>query len=96
VTPFIGAICNCTVRDCLAMRTLSVDVETMARAEFAGIIEEKNCFGCGECERACQFDAIRSVRNSGNTVARIDARKCFGCGLCRKTCEAGAISLIRR
>ncbi len=31
MTPFIGAICNCTLDDCLAMRTLSgIKVETMA------------------------------------------------------------------
>jgi ferredoxin len=97
VTPFIGAICNCTVRDCLAMRTLStVKAETMARAEYVGIVDGKLCSGCGACEEDCQFDAIRSFVESGNSVARIITQNCFGCGLCRKSCEQGAISLVKR
>lgn len=97
VTPFIGAICNCTVRDCLAMRTLSsIHVETMARAEFVAIVDEGSCTGCGNCESHCQFDAIGSRQESGRILAQINSFKCFGCGLCRKTCDAGAISLMPR
>lgn len=40
VTPFIGAICNCTLHDCLAMKTLSINVETMARAEYVATVDE--------------------------------------------------------
>lgn len=97
MTPFIGAICNCTLRDCLAMRTLSsIHVETMARAEYVATVEEGLCTGCGVCERACQFDAIGSRSESGRITAQIDTLKCFGCGLCRKACDAGAISLMKR
>ncbi len=97
VTPFIGAICNCTLQDCLAMRTLSsIHVETMARAEYAATVQEGLCTGCGVCEGACQFDAIGSRQKSGRITAQINTLKCFGCGLCRKACEAVAISLIRR
>jgi ferredoxin len=97
VTPFIGAICNCTLRDCLAMRTLSsIHVETMARAEYAAKVEERNCTGCGVCESYCQFGAIGSRRESGSVKAQIDIQKCFGCGLCRRSCDVGAISLIQR
>src|SRR4030066_692790 len=60
VTPFIGAICNCTLRDCLAMRTFSIHVETMARAEYVAIVDEGICTGCGLWEGACQFEAIGS------------------------------------
>ena len=97
MTPFIGAICNCTVRDCLAMRTLSsIHVETMARAEYVATVDEGTCTGCGNCESHCQFDAIGSKQESGRITAQINTFKCFGCGLCRKTCDAGAISLMRR
>jgi heterodisulfide reductase subunit A-like polyferredoxin len=96
VTPFIGAICNCTLRDCLAMKTLSIHVETMARAEYVAIVDEGICTGCGLCEGACQFEAIGSRRESGIISAQINGNKCYGCGLCRKACESGAILLIPR
>jgi len=96
VTPFIGAICNCTLRDCLAMRTLSIHVETMARAEYVAKVDEGLCSGCGLCEGACQFDAIESRREGSISFAQVNSNKCYGCGLCRKACEAGAISLIQR
>ena len=97
VSPFIGAICNCTLRDCLAMRTLSsIRVETMARAEYAAIVDGGLCTGCGLCEAHCQFDAIGARQECGKTTAQIDRDKCFGCGLCRKACASGAISLIQR
>ncbi len=97
MTPFIGAICNCTIRDCLAMRTLSsIHVETMARAEYVATVQEGLCTGCGVCETHCQFDAIESMQESGKITARINALKCFGCGLCRKACSTDAISLIQR
>ena len=97
MTPFIGAICNCTLQDCLAMRTLSsIHVETMARAEYTAVVDRELCTGCGVCEGHCQFDAIGSTRESGRAIAEIKGDKCFGCGLCRKTCDAGAISLIPR
>jgi ferredoxin len=97
MTPFIGAICNCTVKDCLAMRTLSsIHVETMARAEYVATVQEAICTGCGNCESHCQFDAIGSTQESGRISAQINTLKCFGCGLCRNACDAGAISLIQR
>jgi ferredoxin len=97
MTPFIGAICNCSLDECLAMRTLTrIHVETMERAEYVGIIDDNLCNGCGLCDAACQFSAILSVTESGNSLARIDPHKCFGCGLCRGTCSTGAISLVLR
>jgi heterodisulfide reductase subunit A-like polyferredoxin len=97
VTPFIGAVCNCTARDCIAMRTLSgIRVETMARAEYVAVVDEDLCEGCGLCDERCQFDAIDAVRRGGSTVSRIAAQKCFGCGLCRTVCLQGAIRLVSR
>jgi ferredoxin len=97
MTPFIGAICNCSPEDCLAMRTLSrTGVLTMERAEYAARIDSVLCTGCGLCDARCHFKAIDSVTESGRSIARIDPRKCFGCGLCRNACGSGAISLAPR
>jgi NAD-dependent dihydropyrimidine dehydrogenase PreA subunit len=97
MTPFIGAICNCSPHDCLAMRTLSgTKVATMERAEFVVRVDESLCSGCGLCDEQCHFHAIDSHRHGGDSHAHIDPHKCFGCGLCRGVCGANAISLAPR
>ena len=97
MTPFIGAICNCSAEGCLAMRTLSrINVETMARAEHVAKVDASLCSGCSLCDAACHFKAIESVTVGGHSVARINAHKCFGCGLCRRVCPDAALSLIMR
>lgn len=97
VTPFIGSVCNCSLRDCLALRTLSnLRVETFARAEHVAVVDGALCEGCGGCDGLCQFGAVRAVRDGGRTVSMIDPAKCFGCGLCRTGCGANAISMVLR
>lgn len=97
MTPFIGAVCNCSPDECLAMRTLSrIHVEIMERAEYVGKVNKELCDGCGLCDLNCHFNAISSFTQSGRAFACIDPDKCFGCGLCRRTCSTRAISLILR
>jgi Pyruvate/2-oxoacid:ferredoxin oxidoreductase delta subunit len=97
MTPFIGAICNCGPRDCLAMLTLSrTGVETMERAEYVARVEAALCTGCGLCEAECHFKAIDSHKHGGLSHAHIDPLKCFGCGLCRRVCGTKAIAMAPR
>ncbi len=97
VTPFIGAICNCTLKDCIAMRTYSrIRVETIMMAEYAAFVDESLCNGCGMCADLCQFNAIDSNLEGGKYTATIDFNSCYGCGLCRNACETSAISLRSR
>ena len=97
MTPFIGAICNCSPEECLAMRTLTrIDVETMERAEYVASVNEELCEGCGLCEAQCHFGAIGGVTASGRSLVHVDPHRCFGCGLCRTACGPGAISLVMR
>ncbi len=95
ITPFIGAICNCTSRECLGLRTLAMQVETLARGEYVAKVDRALCDGCGLCESACQFNAIVwQGPGGGDTVAKVSLEKCYGCGLCRNHCPQGAITLI--
>ncbi|MBU0485706.1 MAG: 4Fe-4S binding protein [Proteobacteria bacterium] len=95
ITPFIGAICNCTNRECLGLRTLALEVETLARGEYVAMVNRNLCNGCGLCEDACQFEAISSrMMDGGETVAFVQHQKCYGCGLCRHHCPQGALALI--
>lgn len=95
-TPFIGAICNCTPKECLGLRTLSVDIETMFRGEEVAYVDEHLCTGCGACETECHFNAIADKQVSGDYKALVKQMKCFGCGLCRNSCPEGAIRMVGR
>ncbi|MCP4716662.1 MAG: 4Fe-4S dicluster domain-containing protein [Deltaproteobacteria bacterium] len=97
LTPFIGAVCNCRLEDCLAMRTLSgIKVELMARAEHVAVVDLTRCNGCGLCADVCQFNAIEAFSLQGENRARITPYNCFGCGLCRRQCPTDAIKLHLR
>lgn len=97
LTPFIGAVCNCSTLDCIAMRTLSgIRVETIVRAEHVAVVDRDLCDGCGLCAESCQFHAVDSMQENGKTVAWIDSNKCFGCGLCRRQCPTGALCMVLR
>jgi heterodisulfide reductase subunit A-like polyferredoxin len=97
MTPFIGAVCNCTAQDCIALRTLSgIGAHTIARAEHRAVVDRDLCEGCGLCVEQCQFEAIGSEMESDRSIAVIDAEKCYGCGLCRRACAPKAISLVPR
>jgi ferredoxin len=96
ITPFIGAICNCQPGDCLGLRTLAIDVETMYRGEQMAEVDTSLCNGCGTCQDACHFAAIKSTGAGGESLAVIDSGKCFGCGLCRNNCSQGAMSMVDR
>jgi len=47
------------------------------------------CFGFGDCETACLFDAIKMVGG----LPQIDLNKCTGCGRCLKVCPRNIIFL---
>ena len=96
VTPFIGAICNCTPVECLALRTRNLSVNTVFPAEHTARIHPGECSGCGKCQQVCHFNAIGSYREGGKTIAKVDVGLCVGCGLCRNVCRPAAITLEYR
>lgn len=96
ITPFIGAICNCQPNDCLGLRSLAIDIETMHRGEEVAVVDPSRCSGCGTCLEACHFGAISSSGPGKKYQARIDPVKCYGCGLCRNSCPEGALTMITR
>lgn len=49
------------------------------------------CLGGGDCEKACQFDAI--VVNPETGIPEVDADKCTACGACVKACPRHIIEL---
>lgn len=48
------------------------------------------CIGLGNCERACQFDAMHIV----NSVAVVDREKCVACMMCAEACPKQIIKKV--
>ena len=49
------------------------------------------CLGCGDCVRACKFDAIHMNPETG--LPEVDEEKCTACGSCSKACPRGIIAI---
>ena len=49
------------------------------------------CLGCGDCVKACKFDAIHMDPETGLPV--VDQDKCTACGACAKACPRMIIEL---
>ncbi|MFI5294273.1 MAG: 4Fe-4S dicluster domain-containing protein [Thermodesulfovibrionales bacterium] len=94
-TPFIGAICNCELKSCLAMRsTIGLQMPLMFRSEKLAEVDAAKCRGCRECGHLCQFGAVEY--SEADNRSHINWRRCFGCGVCRAACSEDAITLVDR
>jgi Pyruvate/2-oxoacid:ferredoxin oxidoreductase delta subunit len=94
-TPFIGGLCNCDLKSCLAMRsTVGLNMPLMFKSEMLAEVDETRCTGCGECGRLCQFGAVEY--SEADNISSINWRRCFGCGVCRTACSEDAITLVER
>ncbi len=51
-------------------------------------IDPEKCLGCGNCARACPFNAVE-IRDG---KANVDQARCRGCRACVSACPTGAIT----
>lgn len=95
ITPFIGGICNCTVKDCLALKLRSrVGFQVFFKAEYIANIDWESCNGCRDCMKLCNFGAISYSASVHKCY--INQFQCYGCGVCRAICREDAITLRDR
>jgi len=58
------------------------------------IVDPRFCRGCGECENACEFNAVAvSEVEPGKLVAEVNQALCVGCGMCSVACWSNAIAM---
>ena len=85
------AICNCCSCCCGAIQSQLNGSNMLSSSGYLAVVDEAICVGCGSCEGACQFHALKT--NDG--VSQVDYAACMGCGICVTHCPQGAISLTR-
>jgi Pyruvate/2-oxoacid:ferredoxin oxidoreductase delta subunit len=95
ISPMIGGICNCSVNDCLALKTRTrLGLQTMFKAEYVAEVDWETCNGCRNCMRVCNFGAISYSPHSRKVS--INQLQCYGCGVCRALCAKNSIKLVER
>jgi ferredoxin len=96
MTPFIGAICNCSLEaGCMAMRmTVEHETPNMFKGHHIAVADMDACVGCAACIERCPFKAL--TIGPGHKRVIVDAEKCYGCGVCRSACEYEALTLFER
>jgi MinD superfamily P-loop ATPase len=62
---------------------------------MTAVLNKASCKRCGQCLRACRFDAIREHEAPDGWLYSIDPLACEGCGVCVAVCETDAIILER-
>ena len=85
-------VCNCCGCCCAILRGIAeFGVEnSVAQANYYGVIDEAECIGCGACESRCHVKAVSVI----DGVAVVEREKCIGCGLCVTGCPTGAARLV--
>jgi Pyruvate/2-oxoacid:ferredoxin oxidoreductase delta subunit len=93
LTPFIGGICNCDPKGCLAMNFMERGMPLYLRGEETASVEREACTGCEDCLELCLFGAL-AIDEEG--LVRVDSERCQGCGVCRRACPVDALTLHPR
>jgi len=91
--PYRPAVhCSATLEDRLQRHEYREGERTCAAANLVSGVQgcTYGCLGLGDCERACNYDAVAIV----DGLAVIDYEKCIGCGACARACPRHVISMV--
>ena len=94
--PHITTLCNCEMPYCHSMRQrfLYGIPDAFVEGYYVAKVNNDKCTGCGECQKQCQFGAIKLDRALKNITTM--PTRCMGCGICRSVCPTDAIEMIER
>jgi ferredoxin len=93
--PYINNLCSCATPECVGIRPrLDFGIQSVYKAEYVAVLNERKCRGCLECVAVCQFGALRSKADESGI--QLDQARCFGCGVCRHVCTSSALFLLPR
>lgn len=67
--------------------------EKIIREPIVAKINPDTCNWCGECEKVCDYDAIKKIEKEGKSIAVVNEGACSGCGACTPVCPSDAIEL---
>lgn len=86
-----------SVNSALSAATKAFSSISKGLIETEPIVAEINgnsCVWCGECLKACPFEAIEQKEIDGKIIAVVNKSICKGCGMCAPVCVPNAIDLI--
>jgi heterodisulfide reductase subunit A len=74
--------------------TMVLSKEEIVAQAVINQVDSRLCRACGECEKACGFEAIKvKADDGGRELAVVAGATCTGCGACNVACPTGAASL---
>ena len=90
----VNYICNCCGCCCGILRGITEYgiKDSVAVANYYGVIDQDACQSCGICLDRCQVHAV--VETDGKY--HIEKERCIGCGLCVSGCPHDAVQLHRK
>jgi NAD-dependent dihydropyrimidine dehydrogenase PreA subunit len=65
-----------------------------AKKTLVHIIDQSLCNQCGECVKACKYNAIKVTEADGKKKYEIDPVLCTQCGACIDVCPENAIKVV--
>jgi ferredoxin len=65
-----------------------------AKKTLVHIIDQSLCTQCGECVKACKYNAIKVTEVNGKKKYEIDPAVCTQCGACVDVCPNEAIKVV--
>jgi Fe-S-cluster-containing hydrogenase component 2 len=94
-SPFIGGICNCDNKGCIAFKMYSEVAPIFFKGEYTVRFNVDRCVsGCKSCVAICPFGALRHDVTSNKV--KINVERCYGCGICRSVCKENAPELVSK
>jgi heterodisulfide reductase subunit A len=73
---------------------VTLSKEMITAEGVVSYVQEFMCRACGECEKACPFNAIAVGENEEKMLtAIVQEALCKGCGMCAVACPTGAASV---